>query len=181
MGAITEFDFKLLDAISELRCEALTVIMKVFSYLGSGGIIWIVTGLILTAIPKTRKIGIFSLVALAVEYTVGDLMIKPLIARERPFIQHPWIDTIIKHPGSYSFPSGHTSSSAAVSFMIFLHNKKAGIPMMIIAVLIMFSRLYFCVHFPTDILFGVIHGVLWTVIVYILLNKIIEKKNRTSQ
>lgn len=181
MSAITEFDFYLLEAISRLRNGILTPIMKALTYAGSGGLVWIVICFILIIYPKTRKIGIYAAAALAVEYVIGELTIKPLIARERPFIQHPWIDTIIKHPTSYSFPSGHTSSSAAVAASIFIQNKKLSIPFIILAVGIMFSRLYFCVHFPSDILFGIIHGILWAVITYQILKMLTDKKAENTK
>ena len=169
MDNITEFDFHLLEMISSIRNDVLTLIMKALTYSGKGGIIWILISLVMIAFPKTRKIGIFAIIALALEYIIGDCCIKYLIARERPFIQHPWIDTIIKHPTGYSFPSGHTGAAAAVSVSVFIQNKKIGIPMMILAVGIMFSRLYFCVHFPTDIMGGIINGTTWAIVSYIVI------------
>lgn len=176
MGWITDLDFYILDAVSKLRCDVLTPIMKALSYAGTGGAVWIVTCLVMIAIPKTRKIGIFALIAMAVDYVSGGLILKHLVARDRPYTLHPQIDTIIKRPTSYSFPSGHTSSAVAATAAIFIQNKKLSIPFIILAVMIMFSRLYFCVHYPSDIIGGIIHGILWAAVTYITIKKFTEKK-----
>ncbi|MBR0142372.1 MAG: phosphatase PAP2 family protein [Ruminococcus sp.] len=179
MDNITEFDFHLLEMISSIRNDVLTPIMKILTYISNGGIIWILISFIMIAFPKTRKIGICAMAALALEYIIGDCCIKYLIARDRPFIQHPWIDTIINHPSGYSFPSGHTGAASAASVTVFIQNKKIGIPLMILAVGIIFSRLYFCVHFPTDILGGIINGTTWAIVSYIVINKISEKRKQS--
>ncbi|MBR4553959.1 MAG: phosphatase PAP2 family protein [Ruminococcus sp.] len=177
MSAITEWDFSVLDVISGWRNDVLTPVMKALSYAGTGGIIWIAVCILLIIYPKTRKIGIFAAAALTMEYLLGDLCIKNLVARERPFVQHPWIDTIISHPSGYSFPSGHTASAVSVTAAVFIQNKKLSIPFIVLAVSIMFSRLYFCVHFPTDILFGIVHGVIWAVVTWLVIKTIAEKKD----
>ena len=90
-------------------------------------------------------------------------------------MQRTGIDTIIKQPSGYSFPSGHSASSFACATAIFMKNKRMGIFAYVLAALIAFSRLYFYVHFPTDVLTGSVLGVL----VGIAVNKLlvfIEKK-----
>ena len=62
-------------------------------------------------------------------------------------------------PKDYSFPSGHTQASFAAATALFTGNKKAGICAYVLAALIAFSRLYLYVHFPTDVLAGVVIGI----------------------
>ena len=58
-AAITNMDFAALDFIqNNLRCEFLDVLMKLFTYLGNGGLIWIVLGLALCCVKKYRPCGI---------------------------------------------------------------------------------------------------------------------------
>ena len=69
------------------------------------------------------------------------------------------VQLLIPHPDDFSFPSGHTAASFASVTALWLAGKKqwamAALP---VGVLIAFSRMYLCVHYPTDILGGVILG-----------------------
>ena len=61
----------------------------------------------------------------------------------------------------HSFPSGHTAVSfAAVAALFFSGEKKLWKISLVAAVLIAFSRLYLYVHYPTDILGGIVVGIL---------------------
>ena len=176
---IYDIDFAILNFIQTLHNDVLDFIMAAITHAGDNGYIWIAVVLILLIIPKTRKIGLYLAVTLAVEAILNDKIIKSIVGRLRPFIQNPGVDTIIKAPGGYSFPSGHTASSFASATAIYLHNKKLGIIAYILASLIAFSRLYFYVHFPTDVIAGTMVGVF----VGIGINKLlgfIEKKIKKS-
>lgn len=175
MEAIHNIDFGILDFLQTLHNEVLNAIMSIFTHAGDNGYVWIAFCIILLCIPKTRKIGIYLAITLIVEVILNDGIIKSIIARERPFLQRTGIETIIKQPSGYSFPSGHSASSFAAATAIFLHNKRLGIGAYVLAACIAFSRLYFYVHFPTDVLFGSLLGVLIGFLVNKLL-KFIEKK-----
>lgn len=175
LSSITDWDFSVLDKMDGIRNEVLTAILKVFTHLSDGGIFWIALCLVLLIIPKTRRIGIYASCALLLEFLLGEVTLKHIIRRERPFIQDPTIDTIIKHPGGFSFPSGHSASSVATALSIFLQNKKLGAPLLVVAVIVMFSRVYFKVHFFTDIIAGCLLGIAASLFIYYLF-KHIEKK-----
>lgn len=169
-----EFDF--LHRIIDSRNDFLTAVGKFLTFLGDKGIFWIVLCLVLIIIPKTRRIGIYAAAALAVQFLLGEVMIKHIVQRDRPFVQDPTLTTIIPVPtGKYSFPSGHTASSFAVSVSVFMQNKKLGIPLIFIAFMIMLSRLYFCVHFPTDVMAGLVLGAAVAAAVFFMLNYILKK------
>ncbi len=171
-----QWEFDVLDAFIGIRNEVLTYISAFFTALGDEGKFWIGLSLILAVIPKTRKIGLYTGAALLVQLLLGEVMLKHIIMRERPFVQDPSIDTIIGSPfGKYSFPSGHSSASAAASVSIFLQNKKLGIPMLLIAILIMLSRLYFAVHFPTDVIAGAVLGTAVAIAVFFMLNYLTKR------
>ncbi len=180
---VTNIDFAILDLIQKLHNRVLDFIMEALTLSGNNGYIWIAVCLLLICIPKTRKIGLFAAVTLLVEWILNDWILKEIIARERPFIQNSGIDLIIHQPSGYSFPSGHSASSFAVATAIFMHSKKLGIPAYILASLIAFSRLYFYVHFPSDVIAGILFGTLIAVGMNKLLNFILErvKKHKISE
>lgn len=177
MEAILNIDFGILDFLQNLHNDVLDFIMKCFTYAGDKGYVWIALSIILICIPKTRKIGIYLAITLVVEYIFNDLILKHIVKRNRPFLSRTDIDTVIKHPGGYSFPSGHSSASFSSATAIFLHNKKKGILAYILAALIAFSRLYFFVHYPTDVLCGCLVGILVAFVVN-RVGRIIETKHK---
>lgn len=161
---IENIDFAILDFIQNLRCDVLDYVMSFITHLGDAGAVWIVMGVVMLFFKKYRKCGIIVLVSLAVCAVITSGVIKPLVGRLRPF-QIMGVEPYINPPMGSSFPSGHTSSSFTAAFSIFLCHKKEGIAALVLAVLIAFSRLYFYVHFPTDVLAGGVLGVLCAIAV----------------
>lgn len=167
---ITQIDLLILEFIQKLHFDALDKIMIFITHLGDGGAIWIVLGIVLLFWKKHRKTGICILVSLAVSALIFTLGMKNLIARERPFNNPLGLlnETMLLIPAPidrYSFPSGHTLSSFAAAWCVFLRNRKVGAWCIVLAVLIAFSRLYLYVHYTTDIIFGAVFGILsaWAV------------------
>lgn len=118
---------------------------------------------------KTRKCGLTMIIAMAITYLVGNLFLKNVIARPRPCAVDTSVTLKIPFPSEYSFPSGHTSNGFAGAVTIFSYYRKAGILSLLMAAVIAFSRLYFFVHYPTDILGGMVLGTLDAVLaVYIV-------------
>lgn len=155
------FEFEILNFFQELHTPVLTWIMRAASRLGDAGFIWILLAVILLLIPKTRKIGMLVSVALILDVITCNLILKPLVARTRPYDVNTAIELLIAAPKDFSFPSGHTAASfAAVSALWFAKEKKFWIPALVLAVLIAFSRMYFYVHYPTDVLGGALLGIL---------------------
>lgn len=166
-------EFDILFALQELHCNWLNVVMRIFTELGNGGIVWILTGLVCIFFKKSRRCGVLMLLTMLMCLILGNGVIKNLVARPRPFQAFDReIVLLIPPPGEYSFPSGHTLHSFAAAVTIFLHNKKAGAAALLLAALIAFSRLYFFVHFPTDVLAGVVLGTLAALLVYALAKKV---------
>ena len=136
------------------------VFFKLITHLGDAGIFWIILTVALLCFKKTRKIGLGMGIALAFGLVFGNILLKNLIARARPFTHEEALihaeDLLVSMPRDYSFPSGHTLASFSCATVIFAYNKKWGIPAYILAALIAFSRMYLFVHFPTDILGGLV-------------------------
>ena len=127
--------------------------------LGDAGWFWIILGIVLLIPKKTRKAGIAALAALAIGALITNVALKNIIARIRPYEVVEGLKLLIEPQSDFSFPSGHTCASigAALAMYPFLE-RKWGIPLVILAVLISLSRLYVGVHYPTDVLGGAVVG-----------------------
>ena len=115
-------------------------------------------------------------VSLLLSLVINNLMLKNIIARPRPYDMIEGLKTLVAAPTDFSFPSGHTASSFAAATVLFLTlPKKYGIPAIILAALMGFSRLYIGVHYPTDVLAGLISGVLIAIITVKAFKKLCQK------
>ncbi len=160
MEAIQNFDFSVLNGIQNaLQCGFLDTVIPILTHLGHG-VVWAVFGLIFLFMKKQRFNGICILSALIATVIISEFIIKPLFLRERPYMLNPEFTLLIPEPSGTSFPSSHTSTSFASALQFFRVNKKAGIGAMIFAGIIGFTRLYLYVHFPTDILGGIVLGLI---------------------
>lgn len=161
------FDLPILDWIqAHLANDLLDTIMPIITLFGDGGVFWIAVAVLLLCFPKTRKTGLGMGFALLMGLLVCNVTLKPLVQRTRPYdfqleqfgvVIHLLIDA----ESSFSFPSGHTIASFEAATVLLKNDKRMGIPAMILAVLIAFSRLYLYVHYPTDVIFSVFAGTLF--------------------
>lgn len=130
------------------------------TWLGESGAVWIAVSLVLLCTRKYRKYGMMLFVALLLVGLTGEVILKPLIARVRPCNFNTAMPMLIARPTDYSCPSGHTSSSFAAVVVLWKSNRKFRIPVLLLAVLIAFSRMYLYVHYPSDVLAGMALGLL---------------------
>lgn len=170
-------EIKFLELLQSLHFPLLNYIMIFITSLGNGGLIWIVAALFLIFQNKNmlKREGFTIAVALIIFSVLGLLILKPIIARPRPFIAQG-VDILIKEPMGFSFPSGHTGSSFAAASVIYFYNKKIGLLALILATLIAFSRMYLFVHYPSDIVGGLILGIISSRIAIKITNEISRKK-----
>lgn len=169
---ITQIDFSILSFIQDnLRCELLDRLMVFLSIIGEGGLVWFLIAIPMLFFKKTRTCGVVMILSMGLVLVFGEFVMKNLFCRVRPCNIDTTVEMLVKRPKSFSFPSGHTSSSFAAATSVFLFNKKAGIATLTLALLIGFSRLYNYVHFPTDVLAGMLFGILMAVFVYHLFKR----------
>jgi undecaprenyl-diphosphatase len=140
--------------------------MIVASALGTGGFIWITIGTIAGVFPK-QTAGMWRLwLAIALTWFSVDIVIKPLIDRDRPFEVIPDVQLISARPTTSSFPSGHAAFAAAGALALSRMLPRARLAFWGLALCVMASRLYLGVHWPTDILAGAVWG--WAVVWLVL-------------
>ena len=164
------FDLPILDWIqANLQSGFMDKFMPFITIFGDAGIFWMVVAAVLFLIPKTRKTGLGMAIAMMIGLIVCNITLKPLVARIRPYdLQLQEFGITIQLLGDkmhdFSFPSGHTIASFEAAVVMLRNSKKLGIPAMILAILISFSRLYLYVHYPTDVIASVILGTLFALI-----------------
>lgn len=174
-------ELRFLDFLQTIHTPLLDKLLAFITSLGNAGIIWIVLAVVLLILPKTRKTGIIVAAALLMDLILCNLILKNLVARVRPYDVNTAIAILIKKPLDFSFPSGHTAASFAAMTALFLAKmKKAWIAALVLAVLIAFSRLYFYVHYPTDVLGGAVVGILSGIIGYTIVEKI-DKRRKVAR
>lgn len=159
MNYITTWDLEILHKINTFATPELNLFFKYITNLAGYKFIMLLI-IVLLAYNRTRKIGLQVLIAELSQLLIGSFFLKNLIARPRPFLVDPSIELIVKAPKTFSFPSGHTSTAFALAFALIYADcpkfwKLIGLAF---AVIIGFSRLYLQVHFPTDVLFGMVLG-----------------------
>lgn len=189
---ITKVDFMILDWIqAHLRCELLDRMLPMITFLGNKGWFFIVIAVIMIAIPKTRRWGAWLACALSLGLVFCNMLIKNMVERIRPYERVEDITLLVAKLNDYSFPSGHTVAAFEFFTVILLMPVKKIYKVLagVMAFTIAFSRLYLYVHFPSDVLAGMLLGSLFGVmgmrIVEMIseerIQKVEKEENRTGE
>lgn len=120
--------------------------------------IWVPIAIILLCFKKFRIVGILTICSLILTTILCEGILKNLVQRPRPFDTLKGLHLLIKAPASYSFPSWSTAAAFACAIIIAYYIQKAVIPAIGLAVLTGFSRIYFTVHYPSDVIGGMLIG-----------------------
>ncbi len=126
---------------------------------GSYGQLWVIVAAVLLVFKKTRKAGVAVLLAYAAVFLIGQFGLKNLVSRPRPCQIDLDFALLVDRPSSSSFPSTHSAWAFGAATAVFMQHKKSGIAAFIAAALIAFSRMYLFLHFPTDVLAGIVLGI----------------------
>lgn len=180
-----------------IRSDFLNPIMKVLTHSGDKGILLIVLILAFLIIPRTRAIGIMSTISIAIEALLNNVLLKNLIARTRPYDEIDGLINLVGRQSDYSFPSGHTGAAFAVAGAMLvvalfglpmieksgeisrkdpsLSFKLISVLLIMYATLLAFSRMYVGVHYPTDVLCGLLLGLGTSAMAYLIYQVAIKK------
>lgn len=168
MEWINQFDAFFANSANSLLKSAgsfFTPVFKGITIAGNYGIVFIVIAVILLIFKKTRKAGILALLAMSFGFIFTNLILKNVIARPRPFFDQNsiyydyWVQAGSLSEKGYSFPSGHATSAAAFAMGLFLaFNKKWSWSFLLIPFLMGYTRIYFFVHYASDIVGGLSVG-----------------------
>jgi len=164
------FDLAITAAVHKLYDLAggfFTPFFEGVSFLGMGGICLILLSMILMFLRPTRRFGTAMLLGLAIGAIFTNLFLKVFIARPRPYADEQslfhqfWLLVGQNVESDKSFPSGHTTAAFACMTPAFILGKpRIKIPALLFALLMGLARIYLCVHFPSDVLAGMVVGII---------------------
>lgn len=162
MEQLLELDGSILLWIQEnLRTNPMTVIMRAVTRLGDKGIFWITVAVLLLLLKFTRKTGLALSIGLVINALIVNVWLKNMVARIRPYEVVEGLKCLIPEPADASFPSGHASHAfVAVAVIWIMMSKKYGIIALTISALISWSRLYLGAHYPSDVIAGILIGII---------------------
>ena len=143
---------------AHLRCGLLDAVLPIISWTCDHGEIWIALAVILLLLKRQRWTGVSVSLGLILDLICCNLLLKPLVDRVRPFAVNTAVELLAAPPGDASFPSGHTAASFAAVFALRAAGSPLWKPALVLASLIAFSRLYLYMHWPTDVLGGIVLG-----------------------
>ena len=159
MNWLNEAELPILWWIREhLTHPFLDTVMPYLTSLANHGEFWIVVALILVCFKKTRKAGVAMGLAMACGYLIGNMGLKNLFARTRPY-DVTEVELLVAKLHDFSFPSGHTLVSVEGATALWFYHRKWGVAALVLAGLIAYSRLYLFVHYPTDVVAGALLGI----------------------
>ena len=121
----------------------------------------LVLALVFSMVPAMGSFGstYAMMLALMIGALITNIICKPVFARTRPYEVIDGLMLLVKKQMDYSFPSGHSCASFAGALAGFKQLPRPyGAGLLVLAGLIAFSRLYVGVHYPSDVLGGILIG-----------------------
>jgi undecaprenyl-diphosphatase len=154
---LTSYELPLCRLLNRVENRAALALFRAVSWLGDWRL-WAALGLVLAGFeglssPPVRQMALLSMVCLPI-YKV----LKLLLARERPFVEHAGIHQLVAPLDRYSFPSGHTLHAVAFTAMLIPHYPELAWPLIPFTTLVALSRVILGMHYPSDVLAGAVLG-----------------------
>lgn len=188
------FDYSIFEFFGNvLHAEWLTPIVSLYTHLGDSEFIipLAIIGVILCCFKKTRKVGMTLFLAIIIGTLITNVCVKPMVMRPRPFQAFTdnsqfmqWYTEAGAHQESLnrSFPSGHTTGAFEIATSLFLTvcNKKIKWIFPVYALLIGCSRIYLMVHYPTDVIAGMICGITAGIIAFAIASAVLKLLEKTK-
>lgn len=159
---------------NHIRCDVLNIVMIFFSSMGTNGYIWLAAAAAMLLTKKYRFAGVALLVCFTLAWFVNDGVVKHLVQRQRPYLTLQELEVLVPRRNDFSFTSGHTSTAFAAAYAITRANGRRWAWVYAISAMIAVSRIYVGMHYPTDVLGGMLVGTLTAAVAYLLLSHFIH-------
>ena len=157
LSTLVSIDQRIVVQLVPQRKQTLNRYIRFISKLGDGWI-WIALGSAIFIFDPNPGAVLFQMaIAIALELLIYKI-IKERCSRKRPFDLLKSVTCIVNPYDRYSFPSGHTATAFAVVATAGIYYDVLFAPLLVIAFLIGFSRVYAGVHYPSDVIAGAILG-----------------------
>lgn len=163
---------KIMHSLSGALGSVLTPLMKLITFLGEKGLLLLLLSLVLMCFARTRRVGVCVFGAVCCGALITNFILKDLVARPRPFetveLYRQWWQAVgSPAEDGCSFPSGHvTAAAAGMTALCLMRGRKLVVPSVIIVLLMAISRNYLMAHYPSDVLGGMIVGLIAATIAY---------------
>ncbi len=153
-----DLDRALFRAVFRVKWTLLTAVLRAFTIAGTAGALWgflAAVAFLLTGLRPSHLL--IPWVAVAASWTLAE-GVKYLFNRARPYIRDTEIAPLIKTPSSSSFPSGHSATAAAGALTLSAVYPSFAPALLLSGLLVALSRVYLGVHYPFDVLAGLLIG-----------------------
>ncbi len=166
--AFEAYDYAILNFLHKLADAAgavLTPLCRLITLLGEKGLLFFLLAAVLMLFPRWRRTGVCIFGAVCCGALITNILLKDAVARPRPFeavdlFRQWWQAVGAPAEDGFSFPSGHvTAAAAGVTSLCLMRGRKWILPGCIWVLLMMVSRNYLMVHYPSDVLFALLIGV----------------------
>lgn len=136
------------------QSKKLTLIMRFFTHLGDGWF-WVFVCFLGLAINFDTGMALIFSIVIQIAF---QPVLKRIFSRTRPYIRHKDLTNLMLPPDRFSFPSGHTMAAFSITFVFLFYFPPLFVPMVIFSSIIGISRIYLGLHYPSDVLIGVVLG-----------------------
>ncbi|NIK75414.1 undecaprenyl-diphosphatase [Paenibacillus castaneae] len=174
---LTDFDYRIFQYINQLEGKG-SFLNEFMRFFAEYAVYLFIIGLVLywfIGRQRDRRMVIEVVFSGLLALSISKL-ISHFYYRARPFVDHDVFQAIAHHANA-SFPSDHATGTFVIATVIWMHRKRHGWLWLSLAAVVSFSRVWVGVHYPLDIVGGMINGILSAV----LIHAVFSKFNRANQ